>query len=128
MGEAKAAATQTLKDTAEFELSKIQEALDLTSQEHVKLQQTIAEKSVPLQVAEERLRTRNLRPDREKIRDRAEEALEREVELLTQSVEELTRAQQAVTKNLHKLEETRRTLVVDVESKSQALGIDTLCL
>ena len=43
-------------------------------------------------------------------------------------MQELTRALQAVTKNLHKLEETRRMLVVDVESKSQALGIDTLCL
>jgi len=126
--EAKAAATRTLKETAQFELSKIQEALDLTSREHAKLQQAIAEKAIPLRVAEERLRTRNLRPDREKIRDRAEQALEREVELLTQSVEELTRALHAVTKNLHKLEETRQKLMTDVESKSQALGVDTLCL
>lgn len=126
--ESKANATRELKSSAEFELAKIQEELDLTSQEHFKLQQAIGEKSVPLRVAEERLRTRNLRPQREKIRDRAEEALECEVQMLTQAVEELTRALQAVTKNLHKLEDTRKTLVLDVESKTQALDVDLQCL
>jgi len=126
--EAKAFATRGLKDSAEFELAKIQEELNLTSQEHWKLQNAIQEKTQPLTLAEERLRTRNLRPQREKIRDRAEEALEREVQQLTQSLEELTRALQAVTKNLYKLEETRKTLVLDVESKTQALDVDLQCL
>jgi len=124
----KAEATTALKATAEFELSKIQEELDLASNEHYRLQQAIMDKSNPLGTAQQRLQTRNLRPQREKIRDRAEQALEQEVQLLTQSMEELSRALQAVSKNLQRLDETRKTLAADVDSKARALEVDTQCL
>jgi len=126
--EIKVAATGTLKAGAEYEVARIQQELDLATQEHGSLQQAINDKAAPLQVAENRLRTRDMRPRHEKIRDRAEEALEREVEMLTRAAEELTATLQKVTKNIYQLEEKRKVLEGNAVEKAAALRVDEQCL
>ena len=86
------------------------------------------EKQGPLQVAENRLRTRDMRPFREKVRDVAEQALEREVEMLTRAIEELSKTLAKVAKNLFKLDENRKQLAANVADKKSALDVDEECL
>lgn len=126
--ETKVAATATLKAGAEYEVARIQQELDMATQEHENLRQAIEDKAAPLQVAENRLRTRDMRPRHEKIRDRAEEALEREVEVLTRATEDLTTTLGKVTKNIYKLEEKRKVLEANAAEKTAALEADEQCL
>ena len=109
-------------------MARIQQELDMATQEHENLRQAIEDKAAPLQVAENRLRTRDMRPRHEKIRDRAEEALEREVEVLTRATEDLTTTLGKVTKNIYKLEEKRKVLEANAAEKTAALEADEQCL
>jgi len=115
--------------------SKIEDRLiecskEITEAERCKgdIGRSLADKEEPFSLACGRLRTRDRRPQPEKLRDGADCALEAELGILNDSIVHLKDKKGEVADEIDLLKRMKKELEADCNAKNKALHLDTLCL
>ena len=103
------------------------EISDLTDGKR-RLEKAIADKSVPLAIAERCLERRGQRPNREMIRDPVEENLETEYADLLDAVASLKAELDQTNMELERLEYAKSVMEDDLADKKSAQDLDNECL
>jgi hypothetical protein len=119
--------TNALRSDLEGQHAEVVQNIQANQEEYAALEQAVADKTGPLDLARGRLTARLARPGAERVRDIAERALEDEVNQLTQAIDDLHLNMDRVNANLTRLSHSEQQLTADISDKAEALQIDGQC-
>eukprot|EP00238_Polyblepharides_amylifera_P012725 CAMPEP_0196588864 /NCGR_PEP_ID=MMETSP1081-20130531/61953_1 /TAXON_ID=36882 /ORGANISM="Pyramimonas amylifera, Strain CCMP720" /LENGTH=410 /DNA_ID=CAMNT_0041911493 /DNA_START=119 /DNA_END=1351 /DNA_ORIENTATION=- len=117
-----------LKDNLTAQHAHVEDEISKAYKIKRKLEDAIAEKMPPLNLAKQRYHTRNKRPDRESVHDEVEHALLMQYNELKKCVEDLQSKHHAVCSHVAQLEKTRADLKMNIADKTRNLKLDLTCL
>lgn len=117
-----------LREKLQERADSLQNSINLTKKSLETLEAAHRAKEAPLQLCIWRLEQREKRPLREQVRDNVEVALESEHSVLKDTQKRLQDAINRTKNTINVLEDKLADMTHDIEQKTQALGIDEMCL
>mmetsp|Transcript_29385 Transcript_29385/g.56414 ORF Transcript_29385/g.56414 Transcript_29385/m.56414 type:complete len:450 (+) Transcript_29385:217-1566(+) len=113
-----------LRESLQVQLAHVQEEIAKAHKVKRKLDDAIAEKMAPLNLAKQRYDTRSKKPQREVILDEVEHALSLQYSELKVCVSELQAKVCAVNEHIASLEKTKVELKLNIQDKSRNILMD----
>jgi len=126
--EHKVKTTYKLREKLQLRAAALEKAIAHTRGSLVELDMAHRAKDGPLQLCKWRMEQREKRPLREQVRDSVEVSLEAENATLIEAQRKLQEAIAKTNKLIAMLEDKLAELRYDIDLKTQALGIDEMCL
>jgi len=117
-----------LREKLQERADSVENAIAQTRQNLAQLEAAYRSKDAPLQLCKWRMEQREKRPLREQVRDNVEVTLEAENATLIDTKHKLADAIKRTKNMITVLEEKLAELRHDIDQKTQALGIDEMCL
>jgi chromosome segregation ATPase len=120
--------SQRLIDKLQGRASAVEACIEVTRSSQAHLEEALRAKDAPMQLCTWRMHQREGRPLREQVRDVVEMALEQEKETIAGTQRKLAEAIRATKAQITGLEDKLTELRREINEKTQALGIDEICL